>query len=58
MDHANPMWAPPIPEFRRIREQIAIAIDYVLSGQKSSEDAMKEANKATYDILKEAGYLK
>ncbi|MFC5703745.1 ABC transporter substrate-binding protein [Cohnella faecalis] len=56
--YSNPHYTPLIAEGSEIRSALSVAISEVITGQKESEKAMKEANEQTLAILKKGGYLK
>ncbi|HZK12376.1 MAG TPA: sugar ABC transporter substrate-binding protein [Atribacterota bacterium] len=56
LSHAQPNYTPLIPEGPRLRDELSVAITSVLAGDSDAEQAMKKANEACYNVLKDAGY--
>ena len=54
--HVKPFYRPMTPEFGDVEDATAIGMTQILSGEKSAQKALSEANKALYEIYKEAGY--
>ena len=44
------------PKWRKVEEQLGIAISSVLTGQQQQKPAMEKANKEITRIHQEAGY--
>ena len=53
-----PEFRPRIPEWPEVGDAVALALNQVIVGNKTAEEAFKEANKKIYNIMKEAGYYK
>lgn len=49
---------PNLPEWPRIHEYVSDAISKALAGEKSPEEALKEADKKTKELLEQRGYYK
>ncbi|MCG8572842.1 MAG: extracellular solute-binding protein [Spirochaetes bacterium] len=59
LKYANPDWRPIIPEWGQINAPyLGVAINQVLTGDKSPEKAMADIKKPIRDILVKAGYIK
>ena len=56
LEYANPDWRPIIPEWGEINEQLGIAINQVLTGDKTPEQAMQDVEQPIRDIMERAGY--
>ena len=56
--YANADWRPGIPEITQIQSQyLGVAINQVMTGEKTAEDAMAEIKEPVRQILVEGGYL-
>ena len=55
---AMPQFRPLIPEWREFGNLLGIAIEEVISGQKSAKEALDWAAKGTERIMRESGKLK
>ena len=53
-----PQFRPLIPEWREFGNLLGIAIEEVISGQKSAKEALDWAAKGTERIMRESGKLK
>jgi len=54
----NPYFVPYyLPEYKEIGDTIGIALQNIITGEQTPEEALNEANKGVAEILKEAGYL-
>lgn len=54
----NPYFVPYyLPEYKEIGDIIGIALQNIIIGEQTPEEALNEANKGVAEILKEAGYL-
>lgn len=56
LEFATADWRPIIPEWGEINENLGIAINEVLTGDKEPEEAMSEVAPRIRDIMEEAGY--
>lgn len=45
-----------LPEYKEIGDNIGIALQNIITGDQSPEEALNSANKAVLEILEEAGY--
>ncbi|GAI98641.1 unnamed protein product, partial [marine sediment metagenome] len=45
-----------LPEYKEIGDSIGIALQNIITGDQSPEEALNSANKAVLEILEEAGY--
>lgn len=52
------VFTPPLKEWVQAEEIVESALSAALSGQKSVEDAMNEAQAKVVDLFKRAGYIK
>lgn len=53
-----PNYRPLIPEWPEVGDTVAIALNHIIVGTKTAEEAFTEVNKKVYNIMKEAGYYK
>ncbi len=51
-----PEFRPRIPEWPEVSDSVALALNQVIVGNKTAEEAFTEVNKKVYDVMKEAGY--
>jgi len=49
---------PSISVFSEVARNVSIALSEILVGQKNALEALQEADRAIYPIMKEAGYIK
>jgi len=49
---------PVIPEYSSVMEIVGLEVVKAITGEKSPEQAMMDANKAVYDVMKERGRIK
>ncbi len=56
LHYANPDWRPIIPEWGEINEMLGIAINQVLTGDKTPEQAMRDVEQPIRDVMQRAGY--
>lgn len=54
--YVQSFYRPMTAEWGDVEDICAIAMSEILAGEKSAEEALKEANKQLYEIYKEAGY--
>jgi ABC-type glycerol-3-phosphate transport system substrate-binding protein len=54
--YVQSFYRPMTPEWGDVEDVCAIAMSEILAGEKTAEEALKEANKQLYEIYKEAGY--
>ena len=54
---APPLYRPPFPAWPQVAERVGIALQEVLIGQKSAEEALNDANEDLRQILEDAGNL-
>ena len=57
IEYAEPGFWPFIPEFSKVCETLCIEVSSAIAGEKSVEEALKEAQTECEKILKEAGYF-
>lgn len=50
LKHATPLYTPVIPEGDQIRSILSLELSSVLSGDKSAEDAMQDANESIREV--------
>ncbi|UCG93589.1 MAG: sugar ABC transporter substrate-binding protein [Candidatus Aerophobus sp.] len=53
-----PEFRPRIPEWPEVGDTVALALNQVIVGTKTAEEAFKGVNKEVLRIMKEAGYIK
>lgn len=56
INRSSPDYRPRIPEYWEIGDRIGIAIEEVISGVKTSQRALDEAQKDIEKIMRDAGY--
>jgi ABC-type glycerol-3-phosphate transport system substrate-binding protein len=56
MADSDPNYRPNIPELPEVGDRIGIAINEVMTGKKSAQQALDDAAKDVEKIMKEAGY--
>ena len=54
--HADPDWRPIIPEWGEINQTIGVAVNQVLTGEKTPKAAMDGIIQPIRDIMQRAGY--
>jgi len=54
--YADPDWRPIIPEWREINQTIGVAVNQVLTGEKTPKAAMDGIVQPIKDIMQRAGY--
>jgi ABC-type glycerol-3-phosphate transport system substrate-binding protein len=53
-----PDYRPRFPEWPKVGDEVALALNQVIVGRKTAEEAFTEVNKKIYGIMKNAGYFK
>ncbi|MBW7886282.1 MAG: extracellular solute-binding protein [Caldilineaceae bacterium] len=53
---ASELYRPPIPEWPQLGDRLSVALNEALTGQKSAEQAMLDAQEDLYQLFKDAGY--
>jgi multiple sugar transport system substrate-binding protein len=56
--YINPDWRPIIPQFNEIENIFGIAVNQVLTGQKTPEEAMQGIMQPERDLMVKYGYIK
>ena len=54
----NPDWRPIIPQFNEVENIFGIAVNQVLSGQKTAEEAMQGIMRPERELMIKYGYIK
>lgn len=58
LELGDPLYRLPIPEFRAVGDRVGLALQEIVTGQKSAQDALDDAQEDVTKTFKRAGYLK
>ena len=58
LEQGAPTYRLPIPEFREMGDRVGLALQQVVTGEKSAKDALDDAQADVEKLLTRAGYLR